>query len=305
MKNLILLALLLNSVQAKDFIEIYASYANPTELIVSGRVVDSEDKKSSEERSKEHSLWQNLKENLGKFSHDEKKNIDLTLEVNTFSTTIKTDDEGYFLFNLHTPLTTKQTVLLYTKNKKEAKEVKLFVPNSQKHIGIISDFDDTVIVSDVTNKLKLLSNTLFKNFKQREVVKEVKEEFDKILKTDNIENRAVFFVTGSPHQLQENINAFLDLHKFPKRVLLSKKIQGENSDDLLSTIAYKYDKIVRLIKMYPQVTWVCFGDSGEKDRDVYLKVLKNYPKKIKAIYIRNVDSKKIEEVYLNQTAVQN
>ncbi len=305
MKNLILLALLLNSVQAKDFIEIYASYANPTELIVSGRVVDSEDKKSSEERSKEHSLWQNFKENLRSFSHDEKKNIDLTLEVNTFSTTIKTDDEGYFLFNLRTPLTTKQTVLLYTKNKKEAKEVKLFVPNSQKHIGIISDFDDTVIVSDVTNKLKLLSNTLFKNFKQREVVKEVKEEFDKILKTDNIENRAVFFVTGSPHQLQENINAFLDLHKFPKRVLLSKKIQGENSDDLLSTIAYKYDKIVRLIKMYPQVTWVCFGDSGEKDRDVYLKVLKNYPKKIKAIYIRNVDSKKIEEVYLNQTAVQN
>ena len=163
MRNLILLTLLLNSVQAKDFIDIYASYANPRELIVSGRVVDSEDKKREEDDSKQSGTWQNLKRNLGNFSHDEKKNIDLTLDVNDFSTTIKTDDEGYFLFNLHAPLSMNQTVRLYTKNKKEAKEVKLFIPSSQKHIGIISDFDDTVIVSDVTNKLKLLSNTFFKN----------------------------------------------------------------------------------------------------------------------------------------------
>ena len=40
--------------------------------------------------------------------------------------------------------------------------------------------------------------------------------------------------------------------------------------------------------------WVLFGDSGEKDREVYEAMKKRHPKNILRYYIRDVKSEKIK-----------
>ena len=49
--------------------------------------------------------------------------------------------------------------------------------------------------------------------------------------------------------------------------------------------------------MYPNIKWVFFGDSGEKDTKIYKKIYKEFPSRIKSIYIRDVNSKKLIKVF--------
>ena len=287
MKLLLLLSLLLSNLIATDYIDLYSAYTNGKRVIVQGRIVDIKDKKNKESKL------------IDSFFNDEKKEVPIQLNVNQLHFRDKSDSEGYFTFDIEVaqPLTNPSSISLQTKDKSSLQTVQLFQPNSQPHIGVISDFDDTIIVSNVTEKSKLLYNTFMKNYKERELVKEVKENILQL--TQQQKNTALFFITGSPHQLQNAITTFLDYHHIPKRTLLTKKLHGSNSDDLLASVAYKYNKIVKLIEMYPHIKWVMFGDSGEKDPEIYLKVLKNYPNHVNAIYIRDVKTKKVNQLVKN------
>ena len=287
-KYLIVVILLIIKLNANnDFIEIYSSYTNGKNINIIGRIIDKKDKKSKESKV------------FSSFFNSERKNTNILMILNNKSYSNTSDDEGYFIFdiNLSNKLSNNYKLYLQTDDKNSKKEVKLFYPSSSKHIGIISDFDDTVIVSDVTNKFKLMYNTFLKDYKQRKVVNSVKSKIINIVKENNIsKDTATFFISGSPYQLTNNINNFLNLHNFPKRTILTKKIHGKNKDSLSATISYKYDKIVKLIDIYPNVIWVLFGDSGEKDSEIYLKVKNNYPNKIKDIYIRDVKTKKVSKL---------
>ena len=268
-----------------DYIEVYSAFTNGKRVFVEGRVVDVKDKKTKESNV------------FSAFINDERKNVEVTLSVGENVYVDKSDSEGYFLFDVETKSVLKQmqTVTLQTKDEKSLQELLLYYPSSKKHIGVISDFDDTVVVSDVTKKVKLLYNTFFKSYKKREIIPEVEKQIKEVLKENNsTEQSALFIISGSPYQLTYAINNFLDFHNFPKRAVLTKKVHGEKKDFLLASVAYKYDKIVRLIEMYPQINWVLFGDSGEKDKEIYLKVKKQYSSRIGTIYIRDVESKKVE-----------
>ena len=39
------------------------------------------------------------------------------------------------------------------------------------------------------------------------------------------------------------------------------------------------------------MSFVLIGDSGEKDADIYIQLAKDYPDRVRAIYIRDVNSK--------------
>jgi phosphatidate phosphatase APP1 len=69
--------------------------------------------------------------------------------------------------------------------------------------------------------------------------------------------------------------------------------------------------IRRLLQTFPHLPFVLIGDSGEQDPEIYRAVVKEYPKRIRVIYVRSVDrhpsriaaiDKLIEEV--QQTASQ-
>ena len=106
----------------------------------------------------------------------------------------------------------------------------------------------------------------------------------------------LFFVTGSAQQFFNSIEEFLNYHDFGKHILITKQLHGKDRDAILDQFSYKTKHIEELIKFYPNLSWVLFGDSGEKDREIYNYLAKKYPSKIKAIYIRDVKSGEIKRV---------
>jgi len=291
-RSLLYSLLSLSPLLAEADIQLHTCYGNPHQLIVEGRILNEREfKESSKEDSWVTNGWRKVKHLI----NDEHENIALTLKINETLYHGKTDDEGYFEFevlNQKTPWKNHENIELSLDELNTSIHASALIIDDNVKVGVISDFDDTVIVSDVTDKLSLLKNTFFKNYKQRQVVEGMREHFKKILNP----NTPLFFVTGSPKQLQPVIHQFLNFHNFPERTLITKKAHGDNADELFDQIAYKQGKIEKLMILFPNIQWVCFGDSGEKDREVYELLAKKYPKKVQGIFIRNVESKTIEKI---------
>ena len=296
-KKILLLTMLLVSIgHTKDNIVVYNAYGNNHQVIVQGRM---ERKRDFKRVSKDDGLFRNLWRRIKQVKADDIKsaNIDFSINNETFKT--KGDDEGYFEFNV----TTKQLlpmgfqkIVLNIEGNKNMHETHATIVDNAPLIGIISDFDDTIIVSDVSNKISLGVNTMFKNYKQRTLVPTMLERFQKIL-AQNPKGMpsTLFILSGSPQQLFKPVENFLEYQHFPQHTLILKKAHGENLDPLTDQFAYKAQKIERLIKLYPNIQWLMFGDSGEKDYQVYKAIKEKYPKKVKSYFIRDVKSGEIKE----------
>ena len=77
------------------------------------------------------------------------------------------------------------------------------------------------------------------------------------------------------------------LHKFPKGSIELKNI---GTDSLTQQIGYKLGRIRKIFDTYPNKKFLLFGDSGEKDPEVYRQIAKDYPSRVIATYINNVTS---------------
>ena len=294
--KLLLLIILLGTGYAKDNVVVYHAYGNEQQVIVQGRM---ERKREFKPVSKEDGWVRNLWRRVKQVKADDIESADINLSINHERFKTKGDDEGYFEFNVKTKQRLKmgyQKIILQLKDNQNLHETNATIIDSTPLVGIISDFDDTLIVSEVTDKISLGINTMFKNYKQRVIVPTMLERFTKIL-TQNPKGTpsTLFILTGSPQQLFTPIEQFLNYHHFPKYTLILKKAHGENQDPLTDQFAYKTQKIERLIKLYPNMKWIMFGDSGEKDTEVYKAIKEKYPKKVLEYYVRDVDSGKIKE----------
>ncbi len=264
---------------AKIEIDIYSCYGNENRLIVEGRVVD---KSANKDKSIKDGWFKNSIAKVKEFINKELKNEPIKIVYSGFEWIGKTDNEGYFEFEIDGKFRNSIKIKIVVKNGIIVKELKPFIVRKSIKKGIISDFDDTLIVSNVTKKFKLIGNTLFKNYKQRVLI----EEMAKPIKKQNL---PLFIVTGSPKQLISTIDSFLNFNNFQERVIIAKKTHGNNSDSMFNQFEYKVSKIERLIKLYPNICWECYGDSGEKDRDVYGYLAKKYPSNIGNIFIRDIE----------------
>lgn len=49
--------------------------------------------------------------------------------------------------------------------------------------------------------------------------------------------------------------------------------------------------IKRILEAFPHLPFILIGDSGEQDPEIYRRVIEEFPRRIKVVYIRSVDNK--------------
>ncbi|MDP3234719.1 MAG: DUF2183 domain-containing protein [Myxococcales bacterium] len=143
---------------------------------------------------------------------------------------------------------------------------------------VISDFDDTVAITNVLERGKFVENVLAKDELTQAVVPGM-AAFYACLRAKP-EKPVFALVSGSPVQYTARVQRFLQKHDFP--------IFGQYLRDLgPSTLSdYKQPVIRALLKSIPAPV-VLIGDSGEHDPEVYAQIRSEFPSRVKAIFIRN------------------
>lgn len=151
-------------------------------------------------------------------------------------------------------------------------------------VSIISDIDDTVKITEVTDRKKMVENTFYKPFV---AVPGMAERYTAWSR----QNIPVHFVSSSPWYLYSELDSFLRRAGFPPASLSLKYFRFRDHSFLNLFKAgdvTKPPQINQILTQYPQRKFVLIGDSGEQDPEVYAGIKRQHPEQIRGIWIRNV-----------------
>ncbi len=290
-------------------LKLYRGYVNDEELVVFGHLFESwaPDKFSIDKKGIKHAHAI-----LHKFRIKPLENFKVRLKFRDLDVTTKTQNDGYFRFTIpyNTPLEPgwheyEVTCKMYEFGMIEKGE--LLKPYPSK-LAIISDIDDTFLISHSNSLFKKLYVMLSKNINKRKVFDDVVKHYTRLSQAGQNSKEATnsfFYVSSSEWNLYDFIAEFADMHELPKAVIKLKKIKT-GLRDFVSTGRgnhdHKFIKIKDIISFYPNLKYVLLGDDSQHDPYLYERICKTFPMNIKAVYIRQTTSKqngKVQKVLSN------
>lgn len=270
----------------------YIGYGNDQTLNLRGRVVQNHRVRES---SAEDSRWRNLVNIYYRFESDEIPYAEITAQHGTQSVNVAADDEAYFDLALPTEPQAdnsiwREVTLRYDDGQRQAAATGyVLTPPDTAQFGVISDLDDTVVRTGVTNLLALARNVFLQNSHTRLPFPGVAAFYDALQQgaDANIFN-PIFYVSNSPWNLYDLLHEFFQIREIPMGPIYLRDI-GLTPSYLIASDKHKQQTIHRLLDFYPDLPFILIGDSGEHDPDIYLNVVRAYPGRIAAVYIRDVE----------------
>lgn len=170
----------------------------------------------------------------------------------------------------------------------------VLVPPRDAEFGVISDIDDTIVRTEATNFLRMLRLTLFSNAHTRlpfEGVAAFYRALCRNAKGDGV--NPIFYVSTGPWNLYDLLEDFLNIQDIPAGPIFLKDWGGLK--DVLRGMnhrEHKVEVIQGIMDIYPEMPFVLIGDSGQEDAETYGQISREYPDRIRAIYIRDVQNKR-------------
>ena len=283
-------------------IQPYYGFGSDHYVFIKGRVLEEEGIK---EKQEDASTLEHLKDTYKRYETDEIPHIKLSARFAGKKQETQTDSEGFFEFEFRfdEPVDYEKYgkkikfELLETKTEDDEikAEGKIFVPDENAEFGIISDIDDTVLVSKMTHFLASLKLMLLKDSTERSPFPGI-AAFLRALRKGHDEKgyNPVFYVSGSEWNLFDLLVNFFQYHDIPEGPLFLKDKGSRSKSGDLKTIEkeYKREKIRHILETYPDMKFICIGDSGQEDPEIYQKIQTEFPDQIIGIYIRDVTPEK-------------
>lgn len=275
----------------------YRSYGTRNQLHVKGRVLRD---KGIQKSTDKDTVLNNLLNMYKRFESDEVPHARLKIDFQSRSYNTTTDSEGYFNFDLFTEVPLPWDDMWHEIDVELIEAPHSFVPGirstasillppSDAEYGIISDLDDTVIKTTATSLLAMSRNTFFHNAHSRLPFAGVSEFYKSLqLGRNGKRNNPFFYVSSSPWNLYDLLIDFLDLNDIPEGPVLLRDIGLNENDNNGDHMGHKFGEIKNILLAYPNLNFVLIGDSGQDDPKIYRKIVAEFPDRILAIYIRDV-----------------
>lgn len=274
----------------------YIGFGNAQRMWVKGRVLNE---RNFREQTGQDSRLSNLFALYQRLESDQIANALVRAHFQGQVHETVTDRGGYFSFEIATrePLHGgTHTVELEIPDQRslDGQTVRatadVIVPSATARFGIISDIDDTVLWSNVTNKLNMALLLTRSNAHTRKPFKGV-AAFYRALKlgSGGNEENPVFYVSSSPWHLFGPLVEFMRVQGIPVGPLLLRELGMRELFTLTNHKNHKLEKIELILSFYPNMQFVLIGDSGEQDPEIYAEVLRRHPASVRMIYIRNVN----------------
>jgi phosphatidate phosphatase APP1 len=286
----------------------YRGFGDNSKIYITGMVIEDKGLTKPGDREK---VWQNILAMIKRFSSDEIPGVRVKVDFAGLSQVDETDEMGFFAFEFNleeisTELLTGNwhpfTVTLldeivdHQPDVTASGEVRIITGKEDRII--ISDIDDTILVSHSTQLIRKLRLMLFHNALTRTPFEGVSSFYKALEKGKENRKNPFFYVSSSEWNLYDLLENFFDHNDIPKGVLQLRRLEnsiykfwksGQGSHE------HKYDKIKSLLEFYKNQQFILIGDSGQKDPEIYLRLAHDYPGRIEAIYIRKIGSKVFDQ----------
>ncbi|WP_269234838.1 App1 family protein [Flavobacterium flavigenum] len=285
----------------KPILQLYRGYANEQELIVMGHVF-----KRTYNYDFQKKNFKNARSIINQFRIKTIRNFDIYLKFGEKEIHTKTLDDGYFKFCIPLEKEFHFGWMEYEVSIRYKSEIIVsrgsFIRPHEGNLGIISDIDDTFLISHTKNIFKKIYILLFKNVNDRKVFKGVVPHYQALSsagRNNKDEQNAFFYISSSEWNLYRFIVKFTKIHKLPRAVILLKNIKRGITDFFMSGRGdhnHKFDKIKHVLEFYPNLKYVLLGDDSQHDPFLYEQICKIFPVTVIAVYIRQTGKTQKSEV---------
>lgn len=269
----------------------YAGYRNTRTLRVSGRVVEY-----SVPRAPADGVLDKLRAMWAIYNSREVSGVTVCCEVDGAGITSVSDEEGYFTFDLAIdrllpPRASWENVTLSIPNRDPAQPltVPILAPGTDDRWGIISDIDDTIMETGATDFAANWRRIILEQPGERLAVPGTADLYRLIARDHAAPTRPFFYVSSSPWNLYGFLTQFMDLNRIPHGPMFLKDL-GMDASKFIDGghKSHKLEAIRTILRFYPEHRFLLMGDNGQHDVEIYAEVVKQFPQRIGAVFIRDV-----------------
>lgn len=165
----------------------------------------------------------------------------------------------------------------------------VLLPRPDAELGIVSDIDDTVIRTDATTLFRMLRTVVFQNAHARLPFEGVAAFYRALHRGKN----PIFYVSSGPWNLYDLLEHIFELRGIPPGPLFLQDWGIERGKLIVAPHdEHKLENIDTIVGTYPDLPFLLIGDSGQRDPEIYERVARHYPSRVRAIYIRDVTTRR-------------
>jgi phosphatidate phosphatase APP1 len=161
---------------------------------------------------------------------------------------------------------------------------------------VISDIDDTILLTGLTEGVAMVARTVLREASQRAAIPGMASWYRGLAR--GIPTRAgtrkpeptFFYVSTGSWSFYSTLHEFMQLRGFPQGPMFLTDWGPTERYLRRSGAEHKRTAIRRLIEAYPDMPFVLVGDSGQRDPLTYAEMAREFPGRVKLIVIRQVGS---------------
>ncbi len=156
----------------------------------------------------------------------------------------------------------------------------------QVRFGVVSDIDDTVMVTALPRPLLAAWNTFVLDEHARMAVPGMAVLFERLVNAHA--GAPVFYLSTGAWNAAPTLTRFLSRHLYPAGPLLLTNWGPTTDRWFRSGREHKRLTLRRLTEEFPQVKWLLVGDDGQHDEQIYAEFASAYPDNVSAVAIRHL-----------------
>lgn len=265
----------------------YRGFGRGNEMILRGRVLGE---KAVTRAQSAEPVWRNVLNAYRRFQSDELAGVKVRASYRDAVVETVTDEEGHFQVRLQPALIDQdrlwhEMALALPDRDGEPTTGHVLIPPPAARFGVISDIDDTIVVTGATSMREMVRTVLLQNAASRLPFEGVADLYRLLHGGTN----PIFYVSSSPWNLYDLLHDYMELNQIPHGPMFLQDY-GIDADTWIHDPhdVHKLREIQTILDYYAPLPFVLIGDSGQHDPEIYLRVIQANPGRILLAIIRDV-----------------
>ena len=168
----------------------------------------------------------------------------------------------------------------------EPVETRVFVVGPDVQFGVVSDIDDTVMVTALPRPLLAAWNSFVVDEHARQPVPGMAVLMERLVR-DQPGTPVIYLSTGA-WNIAPTLIRFLRRHLFPPGAMLLTDWGPTHDRWFRSGKDHKLSNLRRIAAEFPHVRWLLIGDDGQHDDELYTTFTSEHPQSVVGVAIRRL-----------------
>lgn len=256
----------------------YTGYGSTGWVRVLGRVLMTSDDGPTKSVSQSRG-WRN-------FVTAQRGGAEVTIQAGTKTSTAVADEGGVVDHRMECDLEPGWHEVVFRVGDGAPARGAVRVVPEEPHTALLSDIDDTVLVTSLPRPLIAAWNTFVLNEHARRPVPGMAVLYERLCA--RYDSAPVYYLSTGAWNVGPTLTRFLGRNLYPAGPLLLTD-WGPTKDRLFrSGSEHKRRSLERLVTELPQVSWILVGDDGQHDPTIYATFAQNHPEHVRAVAIRRL-----------------